>query len=150
MTVTASGSRHASRHGRRWTLLAELVGFLASFLLSSFLHVSRALFLAGYVVVVTSFVAPYVSSQRIQLRGQLERHWIAGVGGGLVIGALLARQLLAQPASARAAGLALAGHLTFAYLLTGNPLAAIIAHVRMHGAAVIHGMGTTMQLPPHY
>jgi hypothetical protein len=39
---------------------------------------------------------------------------------------------------------------TAGYLLTGSPLAAIISHVIMHGAAVVHGMETTVQLPPHY
>lgn len=40
--------------------------------------------------------------------------------------------------------------ITASYLLTGSPLAPIIAHVMMHGAAVIHGPETTVQLPPHY
>lgn len=40
--------------------------------------------------------------------------------------------------------------ITMSYLLTGNPLAAVVAHVVMHGAAVLHGPATTHQLPPHY
>jgi hypothetical protein len=40
--------------------------------------------------------------------------------------------------------------MTLVYLVTGNPLAAIVSHVMMHGAAVLHGMETTSQLPPHY
>jgi len=40
--------------------------------------------------------------------------------------------------------------LTLGFLLTGSPLAAIIGHVIMHAAAVLHGMETTVQLPPHY
>jgi len=39
---------------------------------------------------------------------------------------------------------------TVAYLLTGNPVAPVLAHVIMHVAAVLHGMSTTVQLPPHY
>jgi hypothetical protein len=39
---------------------------------------------------------------------------------------------------------------TAAYLLAGNPLAPVLAHVIMHVAAVLHGMETTMQQPPHY
>jgi hypothetical protein len=42
------------------------------------------------------------------------------------------------------------GLVSLAYILAGNPLAAIIAHVVMHLAAVLHGMATTTQLPPHY
>jgi hypothetical protein len=40
--------------------------------------------------------------------------------------------------------------ITLSYLLTGSPLAPIVSHVVMHGAAVLHGMIFTMQLPPHY
>ena len=39
---------------------------------------------------------------------------------------------------------------TLAYLLAGNPLAPVLAHVIMHGAAVLHGAASTAQLPPHY
>ena len=40
--------------------------------------------------------------------------------------------------------------ITAGYILTGNIAAPLIAHVIMHGAAVVHGMETTTQLPPHY
>lgn len=36
------------------------------------------------------------------------------------------------------------------YAASGNPLAAIIAHVSMHLAAVLQGAEGTIQLPPHY
>jgi uncharacterized membrane protein len=40
--------------------------------------------------------------------------------------------------------------ITSSYLLTGSPLAAVVTHVIMHIAAVLHGMDSTLQLPPHY
>ena len=40
--------------------------------------------------------------------------------------------------------------LTAAYLLTRSPLSTTLAHVGMHVAAVLHGMETTVQLPPHH
>ena len=40
--------------------------------------------------------------------------------------------------------------ITLSYLLTGSPLAAVVTHVIMHVAAVLHGMESTLQLPPHY
>ena len=40
--------------------------------------------------------------------------------------------------------------ITLAYLLTGSPLSAIVTHVIMHIAAVLHGMETVLMLPPHY
>jgi hypothetical protein len=39
--------------------------------------------------------------------------------------------------------------ITLGYLLTLHPLTPVIAHVAMHVAAVLHGMETTVQLPPH-
>jgi hypothetical protein len=42
------------------------------------------------------------------------------------------------------------GVLSLAYLLTMNPLAAILPHMAMHIAAMIHGKETTGQVPPHY
>ena len=40
--------------------------------------------------------------------------------------------------------------ITLGYLLTANPITPIVAHVAMHIAAVLWGMETTVQLPPHY
>jgi hypothetical protein len=42
------------------------------------------------------------------------------------------------------------GVLSLAYLLTMNPLAAILPHIAMHITAMIHGPKTTGQVPPHY
>lgn len=42
------------------------------------------------------------------------------------------------------------GVLTLAYILTLNPLSAILPHMGMHVAAMIHGRETTGQVPPHY
>lgn len=36
------------------------------------------------------------------------------------------------------------------YLIAANPLAAIGAHVALHLASVLHGIDTTVTLPPHY
>jgi len=41
------------------------------------------------------------------------------------------------------------GVMTLAYLATGNPLSAVLSHVAMHVAAVLHGIDSTIQLPPH-
>jgi hypothetical protein len=42
------------------------------------------------------------------------------------------------------------GVLSLAFLLTMNPLAAILPHISMHIAAMLHGPKTTGQVPPHY
>jgi hypothetical protein len=40
--------------------------------------------------------------------------------------------------------------ITACYLFSGSPLAPIVAHVMMHGAAVVLAFNTAVQLPPHY
>jgi hypothetical protein len=40
--------------------------------------------------------------------------------------------------------------MTLGYLLTNNPLAAILSHIAMHIAGVLHGPASVVQLPPHY
>lgn len=40
--------------------------------------------------------------------------------------------------------------ITLTFILSGNPLAAVLTHMIMHVAAVFRGPETTIQLPPHY
>ncbi|MGD8586650.1 MAG: hypothetical protein PVH65_03175 [Chloroflexota bacterium] len=51
----------------------------------------------------------------------------------------------------RKVGLVLFGNglISLAFLLSGNPLGALIGHTVMHLAAVVQGPETTIQLPPH-
>jgi hypothetical protein len=42
------------------------------------------------------------------------------------------------------------GVMTLGTLLTGSPLTAIGAHIALHVASVLHGVETTVTLPPHY
>jgi hypothetical protein len=39
--------------------------------------------------------------------------------------------------------------MSVAYTATQNPLAAAVSHVAMHVVAVLHGIDSTVQLPPH-
>lgn len=212
----------------RWVLLAAAVGLADAGILSGWLHLGRGWFVLGHALVVGGLAAAYLAATRIGPGMQLRRRWRAGLVGGVVLGAVLARGVSGQPASARPDGANLAasllwlgavygtadallisvlpvlavygsrsaeelragagrarwgglalvasllvaaayhlgfeefrgaalvqplignGIITAGYLLTGNPLAPVLAHVIMHGAAVLHGAGTTVQLPPHY
>jgi hypothetical protein len=42
------------------------------------------------------------------------------------------------------------GAMTLGYVLTNNPIAAILSHMAMHIAGVLHGPASVTQLPPHY
>jgi hypothetical protein len=42
------------------------------------------------------------------------------------------------------------GVMSLAYIVTGNPIAPVLSHMAMHIAAVMHGLNSVVQLPPHY
>jgi hypothetical protein len=210
-----------------WVALAGCLGLLSSGLFASLLGLERSRFVAVHAVLVAGFATVYSRRAGVDWREQLRRRWQSGIIGGILVGAMLVRSVLAQPASlaprgpelavalawlggiygvadavlltvipvlslygSRGAELrrgirlrlrwgaaALAGSLfvtalyhlgfaeyrgaslvhpllgnaiiTVAYLLTGNPIAPILAHVAMHAAAVVHGPATALQLPPH-
>jgi hypothetical protein len=86
--------------------------------------------------------------------------WTASTPGRIAVGALaLVASLLVAftyhigypEFRGRKVGLVLIGNalITLAYLLSANPLGALISHTVMHLAAVIQGPETTIQLPPH-
>jgi hypothetical protein len=42
------------------------------------------------------------------------------------------------------------GVISLGYLLTANPITAVIAHIALHIATVLHGIDSAVPLPPHY
>jgi hypothetical protein len=209
-----------------WIVVLAAAGFAMSWLGASVAHWDRDALVLVYAVVAGLLVFSYFRSTGVDFRQSLARRWQRGVMVGLAIGALLANNVMAQPASPEPHGVQLAwailwlgviygvvdalllnvmpvwivyagwdaggkirpvlsraalalgasllvaamyhlgyeefqgpalmqplignGLITLAFLLTGSPTASIIAHVIMHTAAVLHGMETTVQLPPHY
>jgi hypothetical protein len=91
-----------------WVLLAALVGFASSAIFSSWLHWRRGAFVFGYAALVGLFLAVYFSTLEVRPLVQLRRHWRAGLPGGLVLSAVLAHGIGAQPPAGRPAGAALA------------------------------------------
>lgn len=82
--------------------------------------------------------------------------WFGKVGVGIL--ALLASLLVTLAYHAgysefrnKSMGLVLVGNslITLAYLLSTNPIGALLSHAAMHVAATIQGPETTLQLPPH-
>lgn len=87
--------------------------------------------------------------------------WTAGWPGRIAVGllALLASLFvtllyhLGYPEFRnRSVGLVLVGNalITLAFVLSTNPLGAVVSHTAMHVAAVLRGPETMLQLPPHY
>ena len=88
-----------------------MMGFAASFGLSSVLEWSRPAFVAAWTGLVLLLVGLYSTVEGVDLRTQLQRHWKAGVWLGLFIGGWLMVQVFGQPASLRSSGFRLAAEL---------------------------------------
>lgn len=225
--MSPDGNDVGARHLLPWIFLAAAVGLGASLIFSGVLRLSRGAFVLAYAVCAGAFLGAFFRRHRHVGAAHLRRNRAVGLAGGVFAGALLVRQVFAQPESPHAAGFALAidvawygvvygavdallltvvpvlgiygarspwegqpgvivsrglaallasafvtaayhagfaefrgaqlvhpviGNtiITLSYLLTGSPIAPLVAHVAMHTAAVLQGMATTMQLPPHY
>jgi hypothetical protein len=211
-----------------WVLAASLLGFGMSALFSSWLKLSRRVFLIPYIVFTSIFLFWFFRANKINLVALLAENWVWGIIAGVIIGAFLVNNVRSQPSSRgstggdlalniawlglaygiidalflnvmpvlavwtgfpqlgwadswprkigmgilalcasllvtltyhvgykefrnKSVGLVLVGNtlITLAYLLSTNPLGAILSHTAMHVAAVIQGPETTIQLPPH-
>jgi len=211
-----------------WVLAASLLGFGISGVFSSWLRLSRRIFLIPYIALTGAFLYWFFRVNEIDLPALLAENWIWGVVAGIIVGAFLVNNVRSQPFSRgstgrdlaldiawlglaygiidalflnvmpvltvwtgfsqlgwagswpgrigigilalcasllvtltyhvgykefrnKSVGLVLVGNtlITLAYLLSTNPLGAILSHTAMHVAAVIQGPETTIQLPPH-
>lgn len=211
-----------------WILGAGVVGYSISFFFSSRLNLSRRIYLIPYIGLSSLFLYAFAIWGEFDFNLFLN-NWYWGLAVAILLGALMVKNILSQPASMRTTGLVLlfdllwlgalygltdalllsvlpvlatwqaftllgwtsawlgkimvgllaiatsaavtvAYHLGYAeyrhgkvigpvigntamtlgYLLTGNPLAAMLSHVIMHIAGVLRGPASVIQLPPHY
>lgn len=91
--------------------MAAGVGLASSLIFSSVLRLPRGGFVACWTLAASAFLVWYVAAQRIDVRVQLQRRWLPGLVGGVLLGVLLSAQVFAQPASVRANGMTLVGEL---------------------------------------
>jgi hypothetical protein len=90
-----------------WALAAGLLGFGISALFSGWLRLPRRWFLIPYVLLSGGFVYGFYRWSQIDLSALVLENWAWGLLAGIVVGALLVRNVLSQPASARSTGAAL-------------------------------------------
>ncbi|HYF26325.1 MAG TPA: hypothetical protein VD931_11355 [Baekduia sp.] len=88
----------------RWYGAAAVVGFTVPYLGSSVLGLHHDVFLGVYFASVLALWAAYARSTALDLRATVARHWKLGTALGLVVGAVLVRNVLSEDATARPDG----------------------------------------------
>jgi hypothetical protein len=212
-----------------WIVAAGLFGFASSAVFARVLRLPRTIYLLPYIGLSSLFLYTYVKWSGLSLMSLIQHHWVWGLVGAVLFGAFTVKNVLSQPTSVRAKGVALgvdllwsgviyglvdalllsvlpvlatwqaftllnwttnwpgkilvgalailaslfvtiayhAGYpeyrgrgllgpvignttMTLGYLITNNPLTAVLSHIAMHVTGVLRGPASVVQLPPHY
>jgi hypothetical protein len=88
----------------RWYATAVVVGFSLPFVGSSLLDLQHDVYLAWYFAGVLGLFAAYAMSTRLDVEETLRRNWRLGVALGVIFGAALVRNVLAEDATPRPDG----------------------------------------------
>ena len=87
-----------------WVLAASLLGFGISLVFSSWLRLSRRVFLIPYLVLTSVFLFWFFRAIEVDLVALLAENWIWGVIAGVIVGAFLVNNVRSQPASRQSTG----------------------------------------------
>lgn len=112
-------SRSATSH-LLWIPAAALVGFASAFLFADVLGLPRRLFLAPHLAVTAAFLYAYARWSGTDLRRLGTRRLAPGLVGAALVSVVLVLNVLGQPASPRAQGLALWADLLWLGLAYGT------------------------------
>ena len=91
-----------------WVLAGGLLGLAISAVFSGWMQLSRRLFLVPYLFLSGAFLYGFYRWSQTDLISLFGQNWYWGLLAGAIVGALLVRNVLSQPASARSTGTGLA------------------------------------------
>ena len=102
--------RHPAAHPEswanqlRWFAAAAVISFAVPFLGSSVFGLQHDIYLGIYFVVVLAVFAAYVSATGLDVHATVHRQWRLGVALGIIMGALLVRNVSSEDATSRPDG----------------------------------------------
>jgi hypothetical protein len=88
----------------RWLAVAAVIGFAVPFLGSSVLGLQHDLYLGIYVVAVLGVFSAYAYATDLDLSATIRHKWKLGVLLGIVVGAMLVRNVVSETATPRPHG----------------------------------------------
>jgi hypothetical protein len=98
-----------------WVVGACALGFATTAVFSTWLRLSRNLFLIPYVVLASIFLIGFFTLNGIDVAALLAANWIWGVVVGVVLAVFLIRNVQSQPATRKSKG----AHLVFEIIWAG-------------------------------
>ena len=118
------GSTFPLVHGTWWSYFlwiptAALLGFALAAIFAGLLHLPRNIYLIPYVGLVSLFFYAFIRWSGLSVINLLRHNWYWGVIGAVLVGAFTVRNILSQPASARAEGLPLVFELLWVGVVYG-------------------------------
>lgn len=96
-----------------WIIAAGVLGFLVSAIFAGWLRLPRTVFLVPYVLIIGAFLYAYARWHGVDVGALLVYRWLWGLLAAVVVGAILVRNVIAQPSSPRSEGIALAVELAW-------------------------------------
>lgn len=103
-----------------WILAAGGLSFAVAALFAGWLQLRRPLFLVPYVALVGAFLYGYFRWSDIDVGYQIGRNWVWGLVAAVVVGAMLVKNVLSQPASPRSQGARLGFDLLWSGVVYGS------------------------------
>ncbi len=102
-----------------WPLGAAVLGFGIAAVFAGFFRLPRPVYLIPYVVLASLFFYAFMRWSGLSILSLLRHNWYWGVIGAVLVGAFTVRNILSQPASARAQGLPLVFELLWVGVVYG-------------------------------
>lgn len=102
-----------------WIIAAALLGFAISFFFARILRLPRNIYLLPYVGLSGLFLYSYVEWSGLSVVDLIQRHWVWGLIGGVLLAFFTVKNILSQPASPRATGLVLGFDLLWSGVIYG-------------------------------
>ena len=90
-----------------WTIGAAVLGFSIAAVFAGIFRLPRSIYLIPYVSLVSLYFYAFIHWSGISITNLLRQNWYWGLIGAVLVGVFTIRNILSQPASARAEGLPL-------------------------------------------
>lgn len=102
-----------------WIVAAALLGFAIAAVFAGILRFPRGIYLAVYLALAGPFMYAFARWSNLSVNDLIRQNWAWGLAAAVLIGAFTVRNVLSQPGSTHAKGLALAADIAWLGVVYG-------------------------------